>query len=150
MRSIVVLLCRIGQQLCALPLSHVVETMRPRPVQPVPGLSRFVLGLAPVRGRPLPVVDCAALLGRAGGAAGRFVTVQVEARHIVLAVQEVVDIRAMPADFLEDLPPLAKGAGSEVIAAIGALDREFLWLLDAARLVPAELRQAGALAEATA
>jgi purine-binding chemotaxis protein CheW len=110
----------------------------------------FLAGLALVRGIPLPVVDAATLIGQAGAPATRFVTLQVGARQVVLAVQEAIGIRAMPADPFHALPPLLGGAQSDIVAAVGALDTEFLWLLDAARLVPAELWRATELHEATA
>jgi purine-binding chemotaxis protein CheW len=143
------LLCRIGTRLCALPLSHVVETMRPLPVRPMPGMPAFIAGLSLVRGRPLPVVDAAALIGEPAAPPARFVTLQVEARQVVLAVQAVMDIRALPAGPLHAMPPLLSGAAADIVSAIGAQDSEFLWLLDAAKLVPPEFRQAGAREEAT-
>lgn len=146
----VVLLCRIGTRLCALPLRHVVETMRPLPVRPLPGMPDFIAGLALVRGRPLPVVDAAALIGETAAAPARFVTLQVEARQVVLAVQDVIDIRALPAAPLHAMPPLLSGAAAGTVSAIGANDSEFLWLLDAARLVPPELRHADTREEAPA
>lgn len=144
------MLCRIGSQLCALPLSHVVETMRPLPVRPLPGMPSFISGLSLVRGIPLPVVNAAALIGQGGEPPARFVTLQVGSRQVVLAVQEVVGIRAMPADPLHGMPPLLGGAQNDIVSAIGSLDTEFLWLLDAARMVPADLGQASELYEATA
>ncbi|HEY7991202.1 MAG TPA: chemotaxis protein CheW [Stellaceae bacterium] len=145
------MLCRVGNQLCALPLIHVVETMRPLPVRPMPGMPPFIAGLSLIRGNPLPVVDGAALIGQPGVApAARFITLQVGARQVVLAVQDVVDIRALAADPFQAMPPLLGGAQTDVVSAIGALDAEFLWLLDAARMVPAELGAAGELHEATA
>jgi purine-binding chemotaxis protein CheW len=146
----VVLLCRIGNQACALPLSHVVETMRPLPVRSLPGMPAFIAGLSMVRGAPLPVVDAAALLGQRGMPPSRFVTLQVGSRQVVLAVPEVIGIRALAADPFHGLPPLLGGAQADIVAAIGALDTEFLWLLDAARLVPAAIWQAAELHEATA
>jgi len=145
------MLCRIGDQLCALPLSHVVETMRPLPVRPLPGMPPFIAGLSLVRGAPLPVVDGAMLIGQRGAAAAsRFVTLQVGSRQVVLAVQEVIDIRALAADPFQAMPPLLGGAQTDIVARIGALDAEFLWLLDAARMVPAELGAVSEMHEATA
>ena len=46
--------------LAALPLEHVVETMRPLPVEPLGDAPRFILGLSIVRGEPIPVVDVGA------------------------------------------------------------------------------------------
>jgi purine-binding chemotaxis protein CheW len=75
---------------CAIPLEHVVETMRPLPVLPLAGAPQLVLGLAVVRGRPLPVVDAAALFGgSAPAAAGRFVSLRAPGRQLVLAVGAV-------------------------------------------------------------
>lgn len=144
------MLSRIGNQLCALPLSHVVETMRPLPVRPMPGMPDFIAGLSLVRGTPLPVVDAAVLTGQTAGPASRFITLQVGARQVVMAVQEVVGIRAMGAEPLHDMPPLLGRAHRDVVAAIGTLDSEFLWLLDAARIVPADVWRASELQEATA
>jgi purine-binding chemotaxis protein CheW len=144
------MLCRIGDQLCAVPLTHVVETMRPMPVRPMPGMPGFISGLSLVRGVPLPVVNAAALVGQDGTPASRFVTLQVGARQVVLAVQDVIEIRAMPADPLHAMPPLLSGANADIVSSIGALDSEFLWLLDAAKMVPADSWQATELHEATA
>lgn len=144
------MLCRIGKQLCALPLTHVVETMRPLPVRPMPGRPPFMAGLSLVRGAPLPVVSGARLIGENAGPPSRFVTLQVGSRQVVLAVQEVVGIRAMDADLLHGLPPLLAGAQDDTVTTIGALDSEFLWLLDAAKMIPADLSMADALYEATA
>jgi purine-binding chemotaxis protein CheW len=62
------LLCRVRERLCALPLAHVVETMRPLPIEPLGGMPGFVQGIAIIRGAPVPVVDAGALLGSAGAA----------------------------------------------------------------------------------
>ena len=83
------LLCRVGDLLCALPLEHVEETMRPMPVEAIAGLPSFVRGLAVVRGAPIPVVDAASLLsGDTSDAtrATRFVTVKTGSRRIALMV----------------------------------------------------------------
>ena len=56
------LLCRAGARLCALPLQNVMETMRLLPIEPVAGAPRSVLGLCPIRGAPVPVVDLQSLL----------------------------------------------------------------------------------------
>ncbi|HZE91839.1 MAG TPA: chemotaxis protein CheW, partial [Rhizobacter sp.] len=68
-------ICRVQGRLCALPLSHVVETMRPLPTETIAGAPDFVCGLAVIRGAPVPVVDLARLLGATDTQARRFVTV---------------------------------------------------------------------------
>ena len=130
------LLTRARDRLCALPLEHLVETMRPLPVTPLPGAPSFVRGLSLIRGAPVPVVDLGALLGaREPSESTRFVTVRVGGRRVALAVERVVGIQRLPA-VLTALPPLLAEAAAESVSAIGAADGELLLLLQALRLVP--------------
>ena len=154
------LLFRAGTHLCALPLAHVVETMRPLPIEPIAGGPRFVRGLAIVRGAPVPVVDLACLLNEGlsareearsseeGGApAARFVVLRVAGRSVALVVDGVVGVRALSAEALRELPPLLREArdardtgesasdvDASVIESVGTLDAELLLVLRSARL----------------
>jgi purine-binding chemotaxis protein CheW len=130
------LICRVQTRLCALPLEHVIETLRPLPVEPVAGAPPFVLGLAVIRGAPLPVVDAARLLGAADAKAERFITVDAGNRRIALAVGRVLGVRAVAPESLHALPALLHEADTDVIAAIGLLDAELLLVLRSARLLP--------------
>ncbi len=131
--------CRVDKFLCALPLEHVVETMRPLPVEPIAGAPHFVRGLAIIRGTPIPVVDLARLLGANNGQANRFVTVKLDVREAAIAVSDVLAVRLLPVGSLQELPPLLRNAGAEAISEIGMLDSELLLVLDSARLVPEDL-----------
>ncbi len=130
------LLCQVEAWLCGLPLEHIVETMRPLPVEPFVGAPEFVSGLSIIRGVPLPVIDTGALLGVRGCKPTRFVTIKAENRRVVLAFDAVLGVRAIPANSLQDLPPSLRDAGAEMISAIGALDAELLLVLRSARVVP--------------
>jgi purine-binding chemotaxis protein CheW len=138
------LLCRIGSRIGALSLRDVRETMRPLPVEPLPGSPAFVLGLAIVRGAPTPVVDASQLLGPStppctqysSPSASRFVSIKLGERTAVLAVDAVLDVRSLSAGMLADIPPLLQGGGAELVSVIGALDTKLLLVLEAARLVP--------------
>lgn len=130
------LVCRVQTRLCALPLEHVIETLRPMPVEPVAGAPPFVLGLAVIRGVPLPVVDAARLLGTDQAKAERFVTVIAGNRRIALAVDCVLGVRAVAPESLQALPPLLHEADTDVIAAIGLLDAELMLVLRSAKLLP--------------
>jgi purine-binding chemotaxis protein CheW len=135
--SLPLLLCRVGARVCALPIDHVVETLRPLAVEPVAGAPPFVVGVCILRGSPTPVVDCAALLG--GGqsdAPKRFVAVRSGQRIIALAVDAVLGVRALDARSLHELPPLLRDAHGEVVSAIGALDAELLLVLRSTHVVP--------------
>ncbi len=132
------LLCRVGPRLCALPLSCVLETLRPLPVEPLTGAPAHVLGIALIRGVVQPVVDLARLLGEQDAQASRYVTLLVGERRVALAVGQVLGTRDLSRRDLQALPPLLREAGRESIAALGRLDAELLLVLDGARLLPDE------------
>jgi purine-binding chemotaxis protein CheW len=137
------LLCRVGSRIAALEIRDVLETMRPLPIEPLTGAPTFVLGLAIVRGFPIPVVDADRLLGSSGSSSippilpspARFVALKLGARSAALAVDAVLEIRTLPAGTLAGIPPLL-GEATGVVSAIGALDATLLLVLEAARLVP--------------
>jgi purine-binding chemotaxis protein CheW len=129
------LLCRIGDRLLAVPLVNVVETMRPLPVESFPSTSRFILGVSTVRGAVVPVIDVGCLTGGGAGNPGRFVTIGVDGRTVVLAVDAVVGVQSLDGASLYDLPPLLDSVDREIFAAIGTLDAELLVVLDTAFLV---------------
>ena len=135
------LVCRVEARLCALPLEHVVETMRPLAVEPLANAPSFVLGLAVVRGEPLAVVDAARVIGMQDAPIGRFVTVAVGVRRIALAVGDVVGMRRLPPGSLRALPPLLHEAAGDVVDAVGLLDAELLLMLRSARLLPDDVPQ---------
>jgi len=141
------LLVRAAGRLCAVPIAHVVEVMRALPVEPIPGAPSFVPGLAIIRGAPMPVVDLGLLTG-GRSASGRFVTLRLGDRRAALAVDAVVGVRAVDACLLQELPPLLRDAGAEVVDAIGVIDTELLVSLRAGRLVPEDVWQAVAAGEA--
>lgn len=130
------LLCRIGSLLCALPLAHVVEIMRVRPIDPVSGAPPFVCGLSIIRGTPIPVIDVARLLGVQTALSQRLVTVKAGARVVALAVEGVLGVRSIVATgYTEPLPPLLQEAMSDMVSAISRLDADLLVFLNTARIV---------------
>jgi purine-binding chemotaxis protein CheW len=132
------LLLRAGGQLCALPLAHVDETMRPQPVRAVAGAAPFVRGVAVIRGLPVPVVDAASVLTQAEASSNgtRFVVLETGERRVALAVDEVVGVRRIDHTLLSDVPPLLAVAREDVLAAIATLDSELLMVLRSGKLVP--------------
>lgn len=131
------LICRMGTRLCALPLSHVVETLRPLQVKPLTGAPEHVLGVTLIRGVAQPVIDVARLLGENGAEIGRYVTLRVGERRVALAVGQVLGTRELARAEMQDLPPLLREAGQGSVTALSTIDAELLWVLDSARLIPA-------------
>lgn len=131
------LIARVGTITCAIPIEHVVETMRPLPIAPLGEVPAFVRGLAIVRGSPTLVIDAALLLGVPAGGATRFVIVRAAGeRGIALSVDAVVDVRVFAAGDLAALPPLVH---ADAIVQIGAADAGLVVVLEAARAVPGDV-----------
>jgi purine-binding chemotaxis protein CheW len=135
-----VLLIRSHRWFCALPIAHVVETFRPRPVERVAGAPAFVRGVAVVRGKTVPVVDPGVLLGGVRETpGGRFVAVRTPNGLVALEVDETVGVRELSASDLSAAAPLLQGALAGLVTSMAALDGELLAVLDCAHLVDGEL-----------
>ncbi len=133
------LLCRVHAYWCALPLRHVVETMRPLPTSPIAGAPSFVAGVAIIRGAPVPVVALSRLLGATGAEPRRFVCVRTERGVVALAVDDVRGVRSLAGQSLRALPSLLQHAEPHMVTAVGTLDAELLLVIQTARAVPDEL-----------
>lgn len=133
------LLFWVRQHLCAVPLTYVVETMRPLPVETIASAPAVVKGLAIIRGMSVPVVDLGYLLDEKGEEATRFVTVRTGENQVALAVKSVMGLRHLSAAALSEIPPLLSEAGEGVVASVAALDADLLMVLDTAQLIPASL-----------
>jgi purine-binding chemotaxis protein CheW len=140
------LITRVGGSRCAVPLAHVVETMRRLPIAPIAGAPPSVLGIATIRGEAVPVIDLGRLLGgedATATTAGRFVTLHigVEAgdRRVALVVDAVEGVRDLAGEPTGALAPLLREAAAEVVAEVGRLDGDLLFVLRSARLVPEAL-----------
>src|SRR5258708_27422196 len=70
---------------CAVPLTHLIETMRPLPVEPISGVPSFVQGISIIRGIPTPVVDLGAVLRTPDEMAERFVPLRIVANKLALS-----------------------------------------------------------------
>jgi len=130
------LICRAGTLLCALRAQSVVETMRPLPIEVLPGSPDFVAGSAIIRGQPLPVIELSRLLGAEIGVAGRLVVIRAASRLAALAVTDILGFRSLTSAMVATLPPLLSGAARSAVAQLGTLDRELMAVLDTASLIP--------------
>ena len=131
------LICRVSSKLCGLPLNHVLETMRPLPLERLANMPSFVCGLSLIRGRPTPVLDGRSLLGVAAtdSESARLVTLKLGERRLALWVDAVVGIRAVSTGLLEQLPLLLRDPQAKQVDAIGTLDAELLLVLEHTRLL---------------
>jgi purine-binding chemotaxis protein CheW len=131
------LLVHVGGRGCFLPLSEVVETMRPQPIEPLAGVPHFIIGVSIVRGAAVPVVDLGAVVGTIDSrSSSRFVTVRLGDRIAALAVDDVLGVRDLERARMEEMSPLLRGANADVVQAIGTLDAELLVVLRSSRILP--------------
>lgn len=136
------LIVRAHTYLCALPLEHVIETMRPLPVEPLAGTSPFVRGMSIIRGEPTPVIELAVLLGAPSESPLRFMTVRAGGKQVALSVGAVARIFDLDPRVMGGLPPLLRGASADFVKSIGILDEQFLFALRSGWELPAEAWQA--------
>jgi len=127
----------IGPHACAIPIAHVTETMRQLRVEPMVGAPSFVRGLSVIRGVPVPVVDLAAVLGLpSSGSLSRLVVLGIGSRRVALAVDGVAGVISIDAATIPAIAPLLRSASADAITAIGTLDKQLLFVLEASRILP--------------
>ena len=136
-----VFVVRVGARVCALPLHHVVETMRPLPIDPVVGTPGFISGVSVIRGIATPVVDLKALLDNSENSPsfGRFVVLKLDNRQVAIGVDSVVGLGNLDAAQLGKLPPLLRDVCADLFESFGSRDAQLLLVLRAARIVPDEV-----------
>jgi purine-binding chemotaxis protein CheW len=136
-----VLLVRVAGDVQAMAAGQVVEIVRPQACTRVPNGPASLRGLTNLRGRVLPVVSLAALLGRAEDGA---TPAKIGAQRMVVAgaepvgflVDEVVSLGNGGSErVVLDLPALlaAAFAGGGQLAAVGAPPRAAVAQMDAVR-----------------
>lgn len=139
-----VLVIRLHTRVCAMRLTHVIEIMRPLPIEAISGAPPFVRGAAIIRGLPTPVVDLAAILGIQAESAGAcFVTIRAGDRQVAIRVDAVLGIGDLDLlAFTQELPPLLQAASSDIVEKIGTLDQQFVMVLRDAWKLPDEMWEA--------
>jgi purine-binding chemotaxis protein CheW len=121
-------LAKIGGRSLAVPVEHVVETMRPLPIIPLAiipltaedNISDYVLGISRIRGEDCRVIDAARLLGVPAGPATRFLVVRDRGARVALRVDAVIDVRL-----------LGDGAPVGPVAALGEALADARWIDEA-------------------
>ena len=130
------LVCRVRTRLCAVPVVHVIETLRPLPVRPLPELPPFVTGVSLIRGQAVPVVDPGLLLaGAEPPRPARFLLLRAGERRVAFAVEAVVGVRSVTPAALAELPPLLRRSEGELVSALLTLDAEVALVLGATRVL---------------
>ncbi len=114
---------RIAQEAYAVSVLNVLEVASLGEVTPVPGAPREILGVRNLRGKILPVIDLAALLGtRHTEPPARLLVAESDGRQAGLAIDEVTEVGefAEPAEEAESV--LLTGTMLEEGDLIGVLN----------------------------
>jgi purine-binding chemotaxis protein CheW len=115
----------LAGQSYALPLSEVEEVMAlPARIASLPRVEDAILGVASHRGRLLPIVALAALLGlRPEAPPRRVVVARIGEARVGFAVDELQAIRRVPPHTIDAVPALLnRGAGKAQIRSICRID----------------------------
>ena len=133
------LLVRVADLLCALPIRQVREVMRPLPIHQLDQAPAGVAGWPWCVASRCRWWSCPGWSASPGSAAdiARYVIIHAGQHPAALAVSEVVGMRAIDRATLSALPALLDGGQQEAIDALGVRDRQLLLVLNAARLLPA-------------
>ena len=114
---------RAGGEHYALPVEGVREITRRDPITPVPGAPAAVLGVWNLRGDVVAAIDLAAMLGLApGDCEGRIVVVEEGLLHAGLAVEEVLEVEALPTTLEPTDSPFLVGATLVDQLQVGVVD----------------------------
>jgi chemotaxis signal transduction protein len=90
------LLVRAGERRVGLMLNQVVEVLDLGPVHPVPSTDPSVRGVTSSRGRIVPLIHLATLLGARGGQGGTAVLVHLDTRRVCVEVDEAEEVLREP------------------------------------------------------
>lgn len=114
---------RLADEHYALPVDDVSEVADLGEVTPVPGAGSAVVGVRNLRGRVLPIVDLAAVLGLAPcSAPERIVIADHEGRSAGLAVDSVAGVQQLPEPSEDVESPHLVGASLTDGTLVGVVD----------------------------
>jgi hypothetical protein len=118
--------------------------MRPLPIVSVAGTPSFVRGVSLIRGLPTPVVDLKSLLdlGESSPNYGRFVSLKLEERRVVIGVDSVVGLKHL------DLSQLGELRASGLRRSHGSVCPSRLWRCGCDRFDASAGKWGGTVADA--
>jgi two-component system chemotaxis response regulator CheV len=118
---------RVGSELYALPVAHVLEVGEIGTLTVAPGASRATLGVRNLRGDLLPVFDLAAVLGLPRSEAPqRMLVAERAGTRAGFAVDEVTDV--------DELPEADQETDSELLSSAALIDGALVGVIDVDRL----------------
>ncbi len=118
---------RVGAELYALSVAHVLEVGQIGDLTVAPGASPATLGVRNLRGDLLPVFDLAAVLGlQRNEAPQRMLVVERGRTRAGFAVDEVTDV--------DELPEADQDVDSDLLSSAALIDGSLVGVIDVDRL----------------
>ena len=128
-RSMEFLLVRLGVRRVGLPIHHVIAVEALGTVHPVPATEPSCRGVTSTRGRIMPVLDLAGLIGvEPGDIGGTSIVLTIDGRSLCMEVDDAVAIMR------GDLLPLPKGESLPWASAVVRITDGLIPLVDLAAL----------------
>jgi chemotaxis signal transduction protein/DNA-binding transcriptional regulator YiaG len=126
------LLVEIGAERLAIPVGMVREVLAAVEPRALPGQPPAMLGVAVVRGEPVPCIDLAALLGIPAAGATRGVVLEARDGPLMALVSDADDVRDVAAEQVLDIPP--GWTRCEAVNQLARLGVELVPIVNANRL----------------
>ena len=121
---------RVGAELYAVPVAHVLEIGEIGELTAAPGASRSTLGVRNLRGDLLPVFDLAAVLGLPRSESPqRMLVAERGGMRAGFAVDEVTDV--------DELPEADQDVDSALLSGAALIDNSLVGVIDVDRLFDA-------------
>lgn len=105
-----VVVFQIGSEFYAIDIFAVHEIIRMREITPIPSAPKHVQGLINLRGKTIPVVDFAAILGLARPDledSARIIVVESEGGNVGIIVNAVKEVITFDTEDIEDAPKVS-------------------------------------------
>lgn len=124
---------RIGEEEFGVDILAVQEIIRLMQITMVPRAPAFIEGVINLRGKVIPVINMRtrfSLPSVTHDSNTRIVVMEFGQKIVGFLVDGVSEVLRIPANTVEEAPPVVSGIGSEYIKGVGKLDDRLLILLD--------------------
>ena len=124
---------RVGGALYAADIATVERVLRHETSRPVPNMPSWMEGVLEYEGRILPVIDLRVRFGvgqdrETGG--GRLLVVSLVTEWVAVAVDQVLDVRAVAAADIASPPAMVRGFSGEFLRGVVRRGNDLVLVLD--------------------
>ena len=132
----------VGNETYGLDIHYVREIIGMQPITLLPEVPSWIRGVINLRGKVIPIMDVRARFNlgeRAYDGRTCIIVVNVRDWWVGLVVDRVSEVIDIPADQIEPPPDVGAGSSQHFLQGLGKIGDEVRLLLDAPRLLDAQL-----------